>query len=131
MGWAPGGASGEPRRRERKPGGPGAGVGASSQPRAAGVGPAHLRSSACGGQGLRPGGWASGGRPPTRSQSLLSTATGGKKQAAKSKEELAQEKKKELERRLQDVSGQLSSSKKPARRGRAARGARAGGRQER
>ncbi|PNJ45187.1 bromodomain-containing protein 3 isoform X1 [Pongo pygmaeus] len=39
----------------------------------------------------------------------------GKKQAAKSKEELAQEKKKELEKRLQDVSGQLSSSKKPAR----------------
>ncbi|XP_035148401.3 bromodomain-containing protein 3 [Callithrix jacchus] len=34
------------------------------------------------------------------------------KQAAKSKEELAQEK--ELERRPQDVSGQLSSSKKPA-----------------
>ncbi|XP_070286435.1 LOW QUALITY PROTEIN: bromodomain-containing protein 3 [Myotis yumanensis] len=32
----------------------------------------------------------------------------GKKQAAKSKEELAQEKKKELEKRLQDVSGQLS-----------------------
>ncbi|XP_077821542.1 bromodomain-containing protein 3 isoform X2 [Macaca mulatta] len=41
----------------------------------------------------------------------------GKKQAAKSKEELAQEKKKELEKRLQDVSGQLSSSKKPARKG--------------
>ncbi|XP_007453145.1 PREDICTED: bromodomain-containing protein 3 [Lipotes vexillifer] len=40
----------------------------------------------------------------------------GKKQAAKSKEELAQEKKKELERRLQDVSGQLSNSKKPAKR---------------
>nr|KAF6483291.1 bromodomain containing 3 [Rousettus aegyptiacus] len=39
----------------------------------------------------------------------------GKKQAAKSKEELAQEKKKELERRLQDVSGQLSGSKKPAK----------------
>ncbi|KAJ8792391.1 hypothetical protein J1605_019610 [Eschrichtius robustus] len=42
--------------------------------------------------------------------------TSGKKQAAKSKEELAQEKKKELERRLQDVSGQLSNSKKPAKR---------------
>uniref|UniRef100_A0A8C8ZYE2 Bromodomain containing 3 n=1 Tax=Prolemur simus TaxID=1328070 RepID=A0A8C8ZYE2_PROSS len=42
-------------------------------------------------------------------------SAGGKKQAAKSKEELAQEKKKELEKRLQDVSGQLSSSKKPAR----------------
>ncbi|XP_017911660.1 PREDICTED: bromodomain-containing protein 3 isoform X1 [Capra hircus] len=43
-------------------------------------------------------------------------STSGKKQAAKSKEELAQEKKKELERRLQDVSGQLSNSKKPAKR---------------
>ncbi|XP_003473191.1 bromodomain-containing protein 3 isoform X1 [Cavia porcellus] len=37
----------------------------------------------------------------------------GKKQAAKSKEELAQEKKKELEKRLQDVSGQLNSKKPP------------------
>lgn len=44
------------------------------------------------------------------------TAAGGKKQAAKSKEELAQEKKKELEKRLQDVSGQLSS-RKPAKKG--------------
>lgn len=44
-------------------------------------------------------------------------AASGKKQAAKSKEELAQEKKKELEKRLQDVSGQLSSSKKPAKKG--------------
>ncbi|XP_070312028.1 bromodomain-containing protein 3 isoform X3 [Odocoileus virginianus] len=43
-------------------------------------------------------------------------STSGKKQAAKSKEELAQEKKKELERRLQDVSGQLGNSKKPAKR---------------
>ncbi|KAM5300347.1 bromodomain-containing protein 3 isoform 1-T1 [Ctenodactylus gundi] len=41
-------------------------------------------------------------------------STSGKKQAAKSKEELAQEKKKELEKRLQDVSGQLNS-KKPAK----------------
>uniref|UniRef100_A0A8C8Y7T6 Bromodomain-containing protein 2 n=1 Tax=Panthera leo TaxID=9689 RepID=A0A8C8Y7T6_PANLE len=41
-------------------------------------------------------------------------STSGKKQAAKSKEELAQEKKKELERRLQDVSGQLNN-KKPAK----------------
>lgn len=41
-------------------------------------------------------------------------SAGGKKQAAKSKEELAQEKKKELEKRLQDVSGQLSS-RKPAK----------------
>ncbi|XP_062041034.1 bromodomain-containing protein 3 isoform X1 [Lepus europaeus] len=39
----------------------------------------------------------------------------GKKQAAKSKEELAQEKERELERRLQDVRGQLSGGKKPAR----------------
>ncbi|KAG3288296.1 bromodomain-containing protein 3 isoform X2 [Ictidomys tridecemlineatus] len=38
-------------------------------------------------------------------------STSGKKQAAKSKEELAQEKKKELEKRLQDVSGQLNSKK--------------------
>lgn len=45
-----------------------------------------------------------------------STATSGKKQAAKSKEELAQEKKKELEKRLQDVSGQLNS-KKPTKKG--------------
>ncbi|XP_049752803.1 bromodomain-containing protein 3 isoform X1 [Loxodonta africana] len=42
-------------------------------------------------------------------------STSGKKQAAKSKEELAQEKKKELEKRLQDVSGQLSNNKKPAK----------------
>ncbi|XP_039767717.1 bromodomain-containing protein 3 isoform X2 [Ornithorhynchus anatinus] len=41
----------------------------------------------------------------------------GKKQAAKSKEELAQEKKKELEKRLQDVSGQLNNNKKPAKKG--------------
>ncbi|XP_075761298.1 bromodomain-containing protein 3 isoform X2 [Pelodiscus sinensis] len=39
----------------------------------------------------------------------------GKKQAVKSKEELAQEKKKELEKRLQDVSGQLNNNKKPAK----------------
>ncbi|XP_037348828.1 bromodomain-containing protein 3 [Talpa occidentalis] len=38
-------------------------------------------------------------------------STSGKKQAAKSKEELAQEKKKELEKRLQDVSGQLNNKK--------------------
>uniref|UniRef100_A0A8C9UNK5 Bromodomain containing 3 n=1 Tax=Spermophilus dauricus TaxID=99837 RepID=A0A8C9UNK5_SPEDA len=43
-------------------------------------------------------------------------STSGKKQAAKSKEELAQEKKKELEKRLQDVSGQLNS-KKPTKKG--------------
>ncbi|XP_074187426.1 bromodomain-containing protein 3 [Rhinolophus sinicus] len=45
-------------------------------------------------------------------------STSGKKQAAKSKEELAQEKKKELEKRLQDVSGQLSN-KKPAKKDKA------------
>ncbi|KAJ7395925.1 Bromodomain-containing protein 3 [Pitangus sulphuratus] len=44
-------------------------------------------------------------------------SAGGKKQAAKSKEELAQEKKKELEKRLQDVSGQLNNNKKPAKKG--------------
>lgn len=53
---------------------------------------------------------------PTGSASASPTAAGGKKQAAKSKEELAQEKKKELEKRLQDVSGQLSS-RKPAKKG--------------
>ncbi|MGH0157639.1 UNVERIFIED_CONTAM: hypothetical protein FKN15_060104 [Acipenser sinensis] len=41
----------------------------------------------------------------------------GKKQSAKSKEELAQEKKKELEKRLQDVSGQLNNNKKPPKKG--------------
>lgn len=46
-----------------------------------------------------------------------STAASGKKQAVKSKEELAQEKKKELEKRLQDVSGQLNNNKKPAKKG--------------
>ncbi|MGH0149368.1 UNVERIFIED_CONTAM: hypothetical protein FKN15_015095 [Acipenser sinensis] len=44
----------------------------------------------------------------------------GKKQSAKSKEELAQEKKKELEKRLQDVSGQLNNNKKPPKKGTAA-----------
>lgn len=48
---------------------------------------------------------------------FLPTAASGKKQAAKSKEEMAQEKKKELEKRLQDVSGQLSNNKKPAKKG--------------
>lgn len=57
--------------------------------------------------------------PPVLSVSApgSSAATSGKKQAAKSKEELAQEKKKELEKRLQDVSGQLSNNKKPAKKG--------------
>lgn len=49
----------------------------------------------------------------------------GKKQGVKSKEELAQEKKKELERRLQDVSGQLNN-KKPAKKEKSSSGA-AGG----
>lgn len=67
-------------------------------------------------RGARHGGW-----PPALPPAVLApgspTAASGKKQAAKSKEELAQEKKKELERRLQDVSGQLSGSKKPAKKG--------------
>lgn len=56
---------------------------------------------------------------PALSETLCSspTAASGKKQAAKSKEELAQEKKKELEKRLQDVSGQLNNNKKPAKKG--------------
>ncbi|XP_018422422.1 PREDICTED: bromodomain-containing protein 3 [Nanorana parkeri] len=49
----------------------------------------------------------------------------GKKQAIKSKEELAQEKKKQLEKRLQDVSGQLNN-KKPAKKEKSGSGA-AGG----
>lgn len=55
--------------------------------------------------------------PPAGSALRSFTATSGKKQAAKSKEELAQEKKKELEKRLQDVSGQLNNNKKPAKKG--------------
>ncbi|RXN22636.1 bromodomain-containing 3-like isoform X1 [Labeo rohita] len=39
------------------------------------------------------------------------------KKSAKSKEELVQEKKKELEKRLQDVSGQLNNNKKPPKKG--------------
>uniref|UniRef100_A0A8C6XUU7 Bromodomain containing 3 n=1 Tax=Naja naja TaxID=35670 RepID=A0A8C6XUU7_NAJNA len=50
-------------------------------------------------------------------KTFASRTASGKKQAAKSKEEMAQEKKKELEKRLQDVSGQLSNNKKPARKG--------------
>ncbi|XP_077335261.1 bromodomain-containing protein 3 isoform X2 [Lithobates pipiens] len=49
----------------------------------------------------------------------------GKKQAVKSKEELAQEKKKQLEKRLQDVSGQLNN-KKPTKKEKSGSGA-AGG----
>lgn len=55
---------------------------------------------------------------PVSARLLFSpAAASGKKQAAKSKEEIAQEKKKELEKRLQDVSGQLSNNKKPAKKG--------------
>lgn len=82
----------------------------------------RLQSLACGGASVSVG--CPWGRPPFPALPRLwpqlpcsSTATSGKKQAAKSKEELAQEKKKELERRLQDVSGQLGNSKKPAKRG--------------
>lgn len=64
------------------------------------------------------GGGIGAGHPPLPGSAPgSSTATSGKKQAAKSKEELAQEKKKELEKRLQDVSGQLSNNKKPAKKG--------------
>ncbi|XP_006164326.1 bromodomain-containing protein 3 [Tupaia chinensis] len=52
-------------------------------------------------------------------------STSSRKQVAKSKEELAQEKKKELEKRLQDVSGQLSN-KKPAKKEKAASAASGG-----
>ncbi|XP_023665300.1 bromodomain-containing protein 3b isoform X2 [Paramormyrops kingsleyae] len=48
------------------------------------------------------------------------------KKSAKSKEELAQEKKKELEKRLQDVSGQLNNNKKPPKKEKAG-SAQAGG----
>lgn len=47
----------------------------------------------------------------------VSPAAGTGKKSAKSKEELAQEKKKELEKRLQDVSGQLNNNKKPTKKG--------------
>lgn len=47
--------------------------------------------------------------------SLLSPAI--KKPVGKTKEELALEKKRELEKRLQDVSGQLNSTKKPPKKG--------------
>ncbi|KAM8933816.1 bromodomain-containing protein 3 isoform 1-T1 [Pelodytes ibericus] len=50
-------------------------------------------------------------RPNTWRSAVTSPKPSGKKQAVKSKEELAQEKKKELEKRLQDVSGQLNNKK--------------------
>uniref|UniRef100_W5MAP1 Bromodomain containing 3 n=1 Tax=Lepisosteus oculatus TaxID=7918 RepID=W5MAP1_LEPOC len=56
----------------------------------------------------------------------LPTAGTGKK-SAKSKEELAQEKKKELEKRLQDVSGQLNNNKKPPKKAEKAGSTPAGG----
>jgi len=49
-------------------------------------------------------------RPPS-----FSGAAGGKGGVGKSKEEVALEKRRELERRLQDVSGQLNSVKKPSK----------------
>ncbi|XP_073454355.1 bromodomain-containing protein 2 isoform X1 [Aquarana catesbeiana] len=50
-------------------------------------------------------------KPYTSPTSVLSAAL--KKPVGKTKEEIAMEKKRELERRLQDVSGQLNSAKKP------------------
>lgn len=73
----------------------------------------------CGAGAFWPPGWGLVSGTAVGNVSLFtchSTATSGKKQAAKSKEELAQEKKKELEKRLQDVSGQLNS-KKPTKKG--------------
>ncbi|XP_051549883.1 bromodomain-containing protein 3-like isoform X5 [Myxocyprinus asiaticus] len=49
------------------------------------------------------------------------------KKSAKSKEELVQEKKKELEKRLQDVSGQLNHNKKPPKKAEKAGSAQGGG----
>lgn len=49
-----------------------------------------------------------------------------KKPVGKTKEELTLEKKRELERRLQDVSGQLNSAKKPPKKGQLASGRRRG-----
>ncbi|XP_042612714.1 bromodomain-containing protein 3-like isoform X1 [Cyprinus carpio] len=49
------------------------------------------------------------------------------KKSAKSKEELVQEKKKELEKRLQDVSGQLNNNKKPPKKAEKAGSAQGGG----
>lgn len=50
-------------------------------------------------------------KPYTPLNSVLSAAL--KKPMGKTKEEIALEKKRELEKRLQDVSGQLNSTKKP------------------
>ncbi|XP_068106306.1 bromodomain-containing protein 2 isoform X2 [Hyperolius riggenbachi] len=50
-------------------------------------------------------------KPYTSPNSLLSASL--KKPMGKTKEEIAMEKKRELEKRLQDVSGQLNSAKKP------------------
>lgn len=54
----------------------------------------------------------SGARPAPASKARPSLVA-LKKPVGKTKEELALEKKRELERRLQDVSGQLNSAKKP------------------
>ncbi|KAG8142130.1 hypothetical protein E2320_006749 [Naja naja] len=66
-------------------------------------------------------------KPTTLRELERSSTASGKKQAAKSKEEMAQEKKKELEKRLQDVSGQLSNNKKPARKEKSGSSAPSGG----
>lgn len=47
----------------------------------------------------------------------MSLATKNKPGPGKSKEEQVREKKQELEKRLQDVSGQLGSVKKPPKKG--------------
>lgn len=47
----------------------------------------------------------------------VSLAAGIEENSANSKEELVQEKKKELEKRLRDVSGQLNHNKKPPEKG--------------
>lgn len=57
------------------------------------------------------------GNPLLTGHRCVSPAAGTGKKSAKSKEELVQEKKKELEKRLQDVSGQLNNNKKPPKKG--------------
>lgn len=55
--------------------------------------------------------------PGLTGRRCVSPAAGTGKKSAKTKEELVQEKKKELEKRLQDVSGQLNNNKKPPKKG--------------
>ncbi len=52
------------------------------------------------------------GNPLLTGHRCVSPVAGTGKKSAKSKEELVQEKKKELEKRLQDVSGQLNNNNK-------------------